>query len=87
MAHFLETKMALQEHAQTFWGCSEQVASQIELSKIDVATDMKGSFLPDLGKSYRNEISQLLSQVIEPIFKDNHTNFLSLSCIDGLRVT
>ena len=87
MTHFLKTKTALQEHALTFWGCSQEVASQIELSKIDVATDMKGSFLPDLGKSYRNEISQLLSRVIEQVFNDNHTNFLALGSISGLHVT
>ena len=86
MAHFLETKLALQEHALSFWGCSEQVASQIELSKIDVATDMKGSFLPDLGKSCHNEISQLLSRVIEQVFSTESTNFLSLGSINGLHV-
>ena len=86
MAHFLETKLALQEHALSFWGCSEQVASQIELSKIDVATDMKGSFLPDLGKSCHNEISQLLSRVIEQVFSTDNTNFLALGSINGLHV-
>ena len=47
---------------------------------------MKGSFLPDLGKSYHNEISQLLSRVIEQVFSTDSTNFLSLSSINGLHV-
>lgn len=47
---------------------------------------MKGSFLPDLGKSCHSEISQLLSRVIEQIFSTESTNFLSLSSINGLHV-
>ena len=87
MIHFLKTKAALQEHALSYWGCSREVASQIELSKIDAAIDMKGSFLPNLGKSYRDEIAQRLSLVIQEVFRSDFCNFLTLGSINGLHLT
>ena len=58
MAQFVSTLYALKEHASSFWGCSEEVALQIELSKIDIATDMKGSFIPDQDEPCYNEIKE-----------------------------
>lgn len=87
MTQFLSTQLALKEHAVGFWGCSGSAASQIEMTKIDVGNDMKGSFIPDLGNLCHYEISQLLSKAIEQVFSLNSSNFLSLNSVSGLRVT
>ena len=56
------------------------------MTKIDIANDMKGSFIPKLGKSCHQEISQQLSRTIEQVFSTNSSNFLSLNSVSGLRV-
>ena len=86
MTQLLQTQASLRNHAKTFWGCSEQVAQQIKLSKIDVAVDMKGSFIPDHSNSHHKEIGELLGQAMTEIFQFDSLNFLSLNPISDLRV-
>ena len=47
---------------------------------------MKGSFIPDQDEPCYNEIKEQLSQAIEHVFSTQICNFLSLGCINGLRV-
>ena len=56
------------------------------MTKIDIAIDMKGSFIPELGKSCHQEISQLLDRTIGQVFITQSSNFLSLNSVSGLRV-
>ena len=50
MNQFVKTQVALKEHFGGFCKCSGSAASQIEMTKIDIANDMKGSFIPELDK-------------------------------------
>ena len=46
MAQICKTEKALCAYAKAFWGWSEEYVELIELTKIDFATDLYGSFLP-----------------------------------------
>ena len=56
MTQLIHTHSAICNHAYQFWGCSKEVSVSIEPSKIDVAVDLQGAFIPEEGKSYHNEL-------------------------------
>ena len=57
------------------------------MSKIDVAVDLKGGFIPGDRELAFQMIKQLLQAAVESIFTNIHTNFLSLNTVSGLSVT
>ena len=59
---------------------------QIELTKIDIATDLKGSFIPDNVDLCHRTITGYLSRAIETIFCTDECNFLSLNSIYDLHL-
>ena len=86
MGQILQVESALCEHAKAFWGWSEELVGQIELTKIDSAIDLKGSFIPNNRKPVYKEIKMRLEQAMTKVFSDQSMNFLSLHKIGDFRV-
>ena len=86
MQQIIKAKSALVEHAKTFWAFSVEVATSIELSKIDVAVDLNGSFMPNNREKMYGKIRQLLNQTMTEVFNTNSLNFLTLASVNDLRV-
>jgi hypothetical protein len=47
LAQVMQVVAAIKSHAEVYWLEKEAEMSAIELSKIDVAVDLTGSFLPE----------------------------------------
>ena len=48
MTRFNNIVKIVREHVRIYWTASEAGLDQVEITKLDVAVDMKGSFLPHL---------------------------------------
>ena len=77
---------AIQFHASSFWLSSGEEISSINLTKIDVAMDCFGSFIPCSSNHTYSMIKKLLNDLVGWLFCGNDTNFLSLTRVDDLRV-
>lgn len=77
---------AIQFHASSFWLSSGEEISSINLTKIDVAMDCFGSFIPCSSNHTYSMIKKLLNDLIGRLFCGEDTNFLSLTKVDDLRV-
>ena len=87
MAQICQTRSALCAYAEAVWSWTDEEKALIEHSKIDIAVDMEGSFIPTSDKPVFKKIEELLSQSIIKIFNDQSLNFLSLHNINDLKVT
>lgn len=47
MTEIKKVVTAVEEHADTFWCLSDDSCSHAEITKIDVAVDLQGAFVPD----------------------------------------
>lgn len=68
----------VKEHAEIFWSYDAAKKDEIELTKIDVACDMKGAFMPGLDRDIYEAIKRSLSNTVDDIFETYGSNFLSL---------
>lgn len=59
---------AMKLHATSYWGLENEECDLFEITKIDVAVDLKGSFMPSKGKDPYNNLKELLSHSIPEIF-------------------
>ena len=55
MSQLVHTHRIICDHAHNIWGCSKRVSESIEPTKIDLAFDLQGAFIPAEGKSYQKE--------------------------------
>ena len=83
---FTKVVNAMKLHAGSLWGLDKEESSHFEITKIDIAVDMKGAFMTSKGNDPYNDIKHLLSQTVRQILSSDATNFLSLSPISDLRV-
>ena len=68
----------MQEHAKEFWNLNPEEASEIKADKIDVATDLSGSFLPDSLDPAYETISGLMHECVLNVLGTESSNFLTL---------
>ena len=59
---------AVQLHATAFWGIPTTEDRLFELTKIDVAIDLKGSFINQIGNNTYQSIKRILSDQLLAIF-------------------
>ena len=76
----------LREYALDYWEFSEEQTEWIVCSKIDLAMDLQGSFMPDNSQLAFNRIQICLTDAIDFVFKNSDFNFLSLQPLTDLRV-
>ena len=76
----------IQSHAYLIWLNSEEEISSINLTKIDVAVDCLGSFIPGSSNHTYSMIKKLINEVVGRVFCGDDTNFLSLIQVQDLRV-
>lgn len=76
----------IKHFASVYWPLTEQQVAMIMLSKVDVAVDYHGSFLPCYSVSKYNVIKDKLRPVIAQMFGNPDTNFLSLEKMENLQV-
>ena len=76
----------IQSHAYSIWLRSEEEISSINLTKIDVAMDCLGSFIPGSSNHTYSMIKKLLNDLVGRVFCGDDTNFLSLTKVQDLRV-
>ena len=76
----------IQSHAYLIWLNSEEEISSINLTKIDVAMDCFGSFIPGSSNHTYSMIKKLINEVVGRVFCGDDTNFLSLIQVQDLRV-
>ena len=86
MQQIIKAKSALVEHAKSFWAFSVEVAESIELTKIDVAVDLKVSFMPNNRENMYGKIKDLLNKTMTEILNTDSHNFLALASVNDLRV-
>ena len=72
--------------ARAKWRFEDQAVELIELTKVDVTMDFKGSLLPVDHRDAYTAIKALLKPVLGEIFRDSATNFLSPVALNGLRL-
>ena len=58
----------MQEHARVHWGCSEEVADRIQISKIDATVDFQGSFIPEGGKGLHKWLQPSIEFTVDEFF-------------------
>ena len=68
------------------WGFDDQAVGQIELTKIDVTMDYKGSFLPRKRYEAYLAIKAILERELGEIFRAPATNFLAPAPLTGLKL-
>ena len=68
---------AMQLHAYTFWCLERENGRVFELSKIDIAIDLEGSFITHQDLKSYNSVKKILTDQIQFILKYPETNFLS----------
>ena len=73
-------------HAERYWGYTPEDVSEIKLTKFDSACDMRGSFMPTLDAETYETLRSRLSDVIDTVFQNHWSNFLSLYCDLDLKV-
>ena len=56
------------------------------MTKVDVAIDLKGAFMPDVKSVAYSPIKKTLEGAINQLFSSSQTNFLSNSPVSGLKV-
>ena len=77
---------AMKLHAGAYWCLDKEESDRFEISKVDVAVDMKGSFIPSKGNDPYNNIKELLTVSVPQIFSSYKMNFLSANSLGELRV-
>ena len=77
MTRFNNIVKIVREHARIYWTASEAGLGQVEITKLDVAVDMKGSFLPHLHQEAYQHIKARFRRAISQIFDREESNFLS----------
>lgn len=86
MADLMGVAAAIRLHAKAEWKYTEEDLATIELRKVDVAVDLKGSFMPQKTEIPYNIISDSLQREISNTFDAPETNFLSLKKLTDLSV-
>ena len=81
-----EVVSAIRTHASVFWQYDEGQLSGIELTKVDVSTDLRGSFIPCRDKEIYQKIHALLQRHVTEVFSVPETNFLALERVTDLVV-
>ena len=74
------------DYAKTYWSYSEEEAAEMVPTKIDIAIDMKGSFIPTDHLILHNTLLLLLSPVIDSALCKSLPSILSLSPITDTKV-
>ena len=64
----MEILEQVQEHAETYWRVSHNLSAQFDISKIDVAQDFLGSYLPKEKVILDRRILDLTQYAIDRIF-------------------
>ena len=78
--------LGIQEHAEKYWEFNPGDLEEIELTKIDVACDMKGAFMPGRDNEKKEFIRKKLDVAFNGIITDHWRNFLSLSRALNVRI-
>lgn len=60
------------------------MSKEIGLTKIDVAVDLKGSFIPEASVIAYKKIKELLEDSLKTILEDKEDNFLSPTIVSDL---
>ena len=68
------------------WSFDDQSVELIELTKVDVTMDFKGSFLPSNDYEAYYTIKDHLDIELSKIFSNQLTNFLSQLPLNGLKL-
>lgn len=76
----------MRQHAVTYWAFDKKDADLIEMSKLDVAVDTEGAFMPLRDTDTRQMIKYLLQQQVEKLFTNHFTNFLHRMDLSQLKV-
>ena len=74
------------QHALVAWNCKSDVIEAIKFTKIDIALDMAGCFLPRDARHAFNAIKSRLQEVVSAIFDRADNNMISSSRLSGLEV-
>lgn len=86
MTELAQCANATRLHSKTFWGKSEGDVEEIRLSKLDLASDLRGGFLPsDTWQAY-NKIKEKISYVLPDVLGSSMTNFVSCKPLNDIRV-
>ena len=71
----------IETHASVCWEYNDEELEEIEMTKCDVAVDLRGAFLPvDDGKAFKI-IKIYLMRAINQVFGEKDKNFLSLKVL------
>ena len=77
---------AMRLHAASYWNFEKEECDVFEITKIDVAVDLKGAFMPSKGQDPYNDLKELLTRSVPEIFGSEKMNFLAMSALSELRV-
>ena len=55
---------AMKSHAGVYWGLDKEESDLFEITKVDVAVDTKGSFMPKKGGDPYNDLKELLTRSV-----------------------
>ena len=78
--------VVIKDHLAIFWDDDEDELEEVELSKLDVTQDLKGSFMPVWKGGASEYIKDRLNAAVVEIFGNRLANFLSLGRISDLKV-
>ena len=78
MSRLVQVVNVTRLHARRFWLGSEGDDKAINLVKVDVARDFKGSFIPGPYRVAYNDIKRVIESELPALLADSQTNFLSL---------
>ena len=68
--------VCVSQHAKVFWPGNDDATNQVELSKLDIACDYFGAFLPTEKDQTFKLIKERLTEAIEEILTNVRLNFL-----------
>ena len=71
--------VGIRKHAEKYWEYKPGDLDEIEISKIDVAIDLKGAFMPGLKPGRKEKVRFWLEKAFDDVTTDLFKNFLSLS--------
>ena len=86
VAQIHEAVKTVRRCAGAMWGFADQAVEQIEVTKVDVTMDYKGSFLPRDHRGAYHEIKAVLERELGKIFSAPGSNFLAPVPLTGLKL-
>ena len=87
MTDLLKIVLIIKSHAKAHWGYNQAESKKIRISKIDIARDHEGSFIPEEKSDAYDDMSETLEFELGHILNSKTTNFLSIDNVGDLTIT